>query len=72
MPVVDPADGTFGFHPTMLPVIEAKMKRAGPLAEPLVITKFDVPFATTPVGKLPGIVTVSAFFMNGVPEASPP
>ena len=54
--VVDPAAGTFGFQPVMFPESDAKINRAGPLAEPEVTTKSLVPFATVPVGDIPGIV----------------
>jgi hypothetical protein len=45
----------------MLPLIEEKIKRAGPEALPDVTTKSLVPFATVPVGSPPGIV------IDGIP-----
>src|SRR6185295_14261006 len=63
-----------GFQPTMLPVIEEKMKAAGHDATAHgVIAKSVVALPTTPVGKPPGTVTrfSPGFGTRGLPETSP-
>src|ERR1700749_5078137 len=76
--VVEPAIGAFGFQPVMLPVIEAKRKRAeqGAEAQAPGSTKSVVEgLATVPVGSPPGIVTVCVpgrgFSTTGAPLTSP-
>jgi hypothetical protein len=67
------------FHAVMLPVIDAKMNWAGVGAGVGVgegggvITKSDVPFLTTPVGRPPGMVIVCGlvFSTTGAPPTSP-
>jgi hypothetical protein len=74
---VEPAAGTFGFQPVMWPVMDAKRKRAEPLAEPEVTTKSVAEgLATVPVGMptgTPGMVTACnpAFLTSGAPPTSP-
>src|SRR3954469_8083067 len=74
--VVEPAAGAFGFQPVMLPVIEAKRKRAeqGAEAHAPGSTKSVVEgLETVPVGKPPGIVTVCGLALRttGAPPTSP-
>src|SRR6185295_1604112 len=76
-PVVEPAAGAFGSHPTMFPVIEAKRKFAphGADAQAPGRTKSAATgFATVPVGRPPGMVTVwgDAFRTNGAPLGTSP
>src|ERR1043165_1460288 len=61
---VEPAAGTFGFQPEMIPASLAKRKTAGPLAAPFLTTKVLTPgmvalFQTAPVGAPPGIETTN-------------
>jgi hypothetical protein len=63
-----------GFQPTMLPVIDEKMKAAGHDDTAHGVTaKSVVEFPITPVGNPPGTVTteVPGFFTSGVPPTSP-
>src|SRR5438067_9201595 len=74
--VVEPAAGAFGFQPVMLPVIEAKRKRAeqGAEAQAPGSTKSVVEgLATVPVGSPPGMVMVCGlgFRTTGAPPTSP-
>src|SRR5438445_342095 len=58
----------------MLPVIESKIKRAGPGLQPGgVKTKSEVVLATAPVGRLPGMVIVCGLVLSttGAPPTSP-
>src|ERR1044072_6086763 len=76
-PVVDPAAGAFGSHPTMFPVIEAKRKFAphGALAQaPGRTNSVATGFDTVPVGSPPGIVTVwgLALRTTGAPLGTSP
>src|SRR5438270_3960990 len=58
---VDPAAGTLGFHPEMIPASLEKMNAAEPLAAPLLTTNAVLPalFQTSPVGFPPGIETTN-------------
>src|SRR5438874_2689926 len=74
--VVEPAAGAFGFQPAMLPVIEAKRKRAthgGEAHEPGRTKSVADGFATVPVGRPPGMVTVCGLGLRttGAPPTSP-
>src|SRR3989442_324599 len=74
--VVEPAAGAFGFQPEMFPVIDANRKRPpqGAAAHaPGSTNSVATPFATVPVGKPPGIVTVGIADRrtNGLPDTSP-
>src|SRR5689334_21907809 len=62
------------FHAVMFPVIEAKMKFAGPAGEGGVgITKSEVELLTVPVGSAPGMVMVCGLALSttGAPPTSP-
>src|SRR5688572_18959556 len=74
--VVEPAAGAFGSHPVMLPVIEAKRKFAphGAAAHaPGRTNSVATGFATVPVGRPPGMVTVCGLGLRttGAPATSP-
>src|ERR1043165_1663281 len=76
-PVVEPAAGAFGSHPTMLPVIDANRKFApqGALAQaPGRTNSVATGLETVPVGRPPGIVTVGMppLSTTGEPDGTSP
>ena len=66
---VEPAAGTFGFQPEMVPSSLAKRNRAAPDTPPDVTANPVPPLNTVPVGA-PGTVTVSGIVLSGAAAAN--